>query len=778
MKKPFRVLILDDSIYPSARRAAVSLSDWLQEYNWEGNHCEFVEELLSLEDETLWEVFLAPLAEMKEIWEIRSMSPVSLTADSELSEFLGKVDVLVLDLQGIGSPRGNTTDTFLVEKIKANFLLIGEEFTATRVLSSKDAELYSDGATFFHMHFADLSKNCFVAILTHTDESKEYVQEVLHPFTVTEGSFPYVAKFGKNKESNNSLADCVFSHFEFAKSGLTDATNRRQIAFAACHDLPVIIIGETGTGKERIAKAIHRLWIRKKLRAYPALRKFIIEVIQVVNCAGLNEELARSELFGFIKNSFTNANEQRLGKVFLASGISMLPSSKLKLASARSYQAKFKEQNEQLQNVLVALEQMEEKNEPWEIFNQQIVPWLNDFFDVESRSDPNSGNLLSSLRRAAKLIDQVVHVENSAAEFRELLLENASGVLEESGSSDLRSSYDLTCTLPTAIGTLFLDEFGDLPLLVQTLLLRFFENGEASPIGYPGVIKNLKSRVIVATSDSRVAAFAGQELDDFRTAAELERPLRVDLLHRVKGQVIRVEPITPKNVRSSIVAMIDSRSSSRMKWEPDAIDYLVRQIELIIAPLSAAQIENCEEAVLRRKSGKFATAFGHRRELGTFIDLVWAYANSVNEIGIRDRNVKMSNGEIFIEKEVIERLWSPSMIRQPDTEPVSSGTNLSRSSDTESISKIQKRVCNLLRDVKVDFNETDWSWKEIKDKLAKKLEAGDQKPIDRMLDLMSEIHGDYKNQEVILTTAFAGPKSKGKPVKWATYRSNLTNLMK
>ncbi len=68
----------------------------------------------------------------------------------------------------------------------------------------------------------------------------------------------------------------------------------------------VLILGETGTGKELIAKAIHNTSNRK---SHPLIR---------VNCAAIPSELLESELFGHKKGSFTGATKDRIGKFQLA----------------------------------------------------------------------------------------------------------------------------------------------------------------------------------------------------------------------------------------------------------------------------------------------------------------------------------------------------------------------------------------------------------------------------------------------------------------------------
>ena len=98
----------------------------------------------------------------------------------------------------------------------------------------------------------------------------------------------------------------MFEEIVGASSALSTVLAR--VAKVALTDSTVLITGETGTGKELVARAIHK-------RSRRAQRAFVS-----INCAALAPSLISSELFGHEKGAFTGATQRRIGRFELANG--------------------------------------------------------------------------------------------------------------------------------------------------------------------------------------------------------------------------------------------------------------------------------------------------------------------------------------------------------------------------------------------------------------------------------------------------------------------------
>ncbi len=104
------------------------------------------------------------------------------------------------------------------------------------------------------------------------------------------------------QEENTRLRESIESRYEIVGKSYAIRALTGQLEKIAVTPARVLISGENGTGKELVARAIHRLSSR-------AAKPFV-----EVNCAAIPSELIESELFGHVKGSFTGAVNDRAGK--------------------------------------------------------------------------------------------------------------------------------------------------------------------------------------------------------------------------------------------------------------------------------------------------------------------------------------------------------------------------------------------------------------------------------------------------------------------------------
>ncbi len=110
----------------------------------------------------------------------------------------------------------------------------------------------------------------------------------------------------KLKRENRELKNKIFEKDELIGNSVPIKALKREIEIVAPTDSRVLIYGENGTGKELVARLIHR----KSLRS----NKPFVEI----NCAAIPDELIESELFGYKKGAFTGATNDKPGKFELA----------------------------------------------------------------------------------------------------------------------------------------------------------------------------------------------------------------------------------------------------------------------------------------------------------------------------------------------------------------------------------------------------------------------------------------------------------------------------
>ena len=113
---------------------------------------------------------------------------------------------------------------------------------------------------------------------------------------------------GNLQEENSRLRESVESRYEIVGKSFAIRSLIEKVERVAPTPARVLISGENGTGKELVARAVHRLSARS---AHPFVE---------VNCAAIPSELIESELFGHMKGSFTGAIADRMGKFEQADG--------------------------------------------------------------------------------------------------------------------------------------------------------------------------------------------------------------------------------------------------------------------------------------------------------------------------------------------------------------------------------------------------------------------------------------------------------------------------
>ncbi|MBI4800397.1 MAG: sigma-54-dependent Fis family transcriptional regulator [Desulfarculus sp.] len=112
----------------------------------------------------------------------------------------------------------------------------------------------------------------------------------------------------ENRELRQDLAAAEGLDARLMGSSPSMRALKREIVNIAPTKANVLLVGETGTGKEVVARCLHELSPR---RSHPFL---------AVNCAAIPQQLAESELFGHERGAFTGATHPRVGKLEAASG--------------------------------------------------------------------------------------------------------------------------------------------------------------------------------------------------------------------------------------------------------------------------------------------------------------------------------------------------------------------------------------------------------------------------------------------------------------------------
>ena len=168
-------------------------------------------------------------------------------------------------------------------------------------------------------HIRQLSENLPFIMVTAQGEIKTAVEAmklgaadyILRPFDLETLEIAIAKALSVkrlNQENVYLKENSVVAHDRLIGESAPMQALKKLIAQVAPEKATVLITGETGTGKELVAKAIHQASPRKDA------------LFVAVNCAAIPSEMLESELFGHEKGAFTGAVKERIGKFELADG--------------------------------------------------------------------------------------------------------------------------------------------------------------------------------------------------------------------------------------------------------------------------------------------------------------------------------------------------------------------------------------------------------------------------------------------------------------------------
>lgn len=136
----------------------------------------------------------------------------------------------------------------------------------------------------FDFHHRPVKPDLFLSVLGHAHGMAEIAR---HPYKINAVDYAQFGIIGSSEPMQKLF---------------------RQIRKVCALDVPVLISGETGTGKELVANAIHYYSARSPAN------------LVVINCGGLTDSLIQAELFGYEKGAFTGAYHRQIGRIEACDG--------------------------------------------------------------------------------------------------------------------------------------------------------------------------------------------------------------------------------------------------------------------------------------------------------------------------------------------------------------------------------------------------------------------------------------------------------------------------
>jgi len=346
----------------------------------------------------------------------------------------------------------------------------------------------------------------------------------------------------------------------------------------------VLLLGETGTGKELVAKSIHEHWSLLKSAAQSSASNTGERPFVTINCALLSYELLRDELMGHAKGAYTGANQNKLGKALIAAGMSP------KGAELKALDPALR--SEEVQEGLKKLGQRLDAAKKNAITDRDAQALHNEMFSFLQTLSAEVAEAQRGGKRA----------ESGGQLFHRWL--QMLGQCRE--PKDASSPLDLEFDNHETFGTLFLDEIGYLDPVTQGMILRLVGAREVSPLGYEGVITPKHLRIIAATSNKQWANVALADVPSSGAAdSKVSRAIaddapKEDLYHRLAYHVVILEKLRKEEVG----VFIARKGTHKTFWDLDSGKKI---------------IEGIKDSI---DAGEFR---GHRRELSKLIELIESY---------------------------------------------------------------------------------------------------------------------------------------------------------
>jgi DNA-binding NtrC family response regulator/CheY-like chemotaxis protein len=364
----------------------------------------------------------------------------------------------------------------------------------------------------------------------------------------------------------------------------------QRIRFAAATDYPVLLLGETGTGKEKVAHSIHQNWSLRKATEPNGADASKERPFLTINCALLHGELLRDELMGHVKGAFTGASQHKLGAILRAAGLSPALQPKDDAEGGPDFG-----QLNVAHNAMVRASTLFKKAHEQPIGN--LLQVVTAFCD----------ELREASEQTKRFLERTVQSAVVGSEAFKKWLRKLGGTHIEERTTD-SSPLDLVYNNKQTYGTIFLDEIGYLDPPTQGMLLRFLGSYEVSPLGYEGTIKLGQLRIIAATSNPHWLEYAGVErTKEARETVPSEAP-KSDLYHRLAYHVIILDSLHEHEVE----VFVERNGKTRAFWDS-------RQGKHITAEIKKA-VQNQE-------------FLGHRRELEKLIVLIESYLDVLPFLG-------------------------------------------------------------------------------------------------------------------------------------------------